>query len=93
MMVTRETADGEQNRLVDERADRAADDQGGRDEREALRVRDEQEEQLDLLWHSWRSERNSASADDKGKTKCWVGPKKTFSLFSKNQISFCWPTY
>ena len=69
MVVTRETADGEQNRLVDERADRAADDQGGRDEREALRVRDEQEEQLDLLWHSWRSERNSASADDKGKTK------------------------
>ena len=83
MMVTRETADGEQNRLVDERADRAADDQGGRDEREAVRVRDEQEEQLDLLWHSWRSERNSASADDKGKTICWVGPKNHFLYFQK----------
>ena len=67
ILVVREAADGEQDRDVDQRADWTADDEGGRDEREIIRIWDEQEEQLDILWNSWRNERDSASADDKGR--------------------------
>ena len=34
--------------------------------------------QLDILWNSWRNERDSASADDKGRGVLeWVGQMMT----------------